>query len=530
MRCIKASAHWALKRRMACAVMLAFVCLWSVLLLLVHSPRASFQHHGGRSSAQRLPPVAEPMSMQMREIRAAAAAAWKAYAATGMTGDDLRPLQGGTEDTMRVQATLFDSLGTLYVMGLHDEYEQAVAEVLRRGAPRTLIYQTSAFEYNIRIVGGTLSAAQLSGDKRLLAVAEEAAHTLLSSSYLLWPSPLPMGRVRMQPLTLTNFPLWLVARVMDASWFLYERVFHGQKKSKIARVGSYSLELRALTQATGNKRYACAADAIQSHILSNATHAWPVGPDFHRGATGVPALWDTLTGEGLTCADPSLGTGSDSFWEYLLKSHLQMPNDAPHLYVDLYRKLAQQLEHEVSTVAFEDNQFIFSYKGRLHVSHIAGKRLHEHLGCYIPGLLMLGASTLADRKGSSDMDTAKRLLDGCLWTYEDASVTSTGLGGEFMNLDDMSVDLPGNFQYLLRPETAESVFVAWRMTGDQRYRDAAWRIFTAILQLQVKGGGGFHGVEDVRLGFNRELGLGIVDQQPSYFIAETLKSVTRAWA
>jgi len=29
--------------------------------------------------------------------------------------------------------------------------------------------------------------------------------------------------------------------------------------------------------------------------------------------------------------------------------------------------------------------------------------------------------------------------------YEDASVTSVGLGGEYMNLDDGSLDIPGNF-------------------------------------------------------------------------------------
>jgi hypothetical protein len=157
---------------------------------------------------------------------------------------------------------------------------------------------------------------------------------------------------------------------------------------------------------------------MQAHLLSNVTRgAWPLGPDFHRGGGGVYTLWDTLTGQGLTCADPSLGTGSDSFWEYLLKSHLMMPNHAPHLYVHVYRKLAQQLAHEAAAAAVEEQQFIFKYKGGLHVSHIAGKRLHEHLGCYIPGLLMLGAATLADRQGSSDMDTAKRLLDGCLWTY-----------------------------------------------------------------------------------------------------------------
>jgi hypothetical protein len=50
--------------------------------------------------------------------------------------------------------------------------------------------------------------------------------------------------------------------------------------------------------------------------------------------------------------------------------------------------------------------------------------------------------------------------------------------------------LRGNFRYLLRPEVAESVFVAWRMTGDERYRHVAWRIFGAIKLLQVEWSGG----------------------------------------
>jgi mannosyl-oligosaccharide alpha-1,2-mannosidase len=362
------------------------------------------------------------MSMQMREIRAAAAAAWKAYAVTGMTGDDVRPLQGGLEDTLHVRATLFDSLGTLYVMGLHEEYEQAVAEVLRIGAPRTFIHPTSSFEYNIRVIGGTLSAAQLSGDARLLAVAEDAAHTLLSSAYVLWPSPLPMTRVRMQPLTVLNFPVWLLARAMDAAWYLFERAFVGSKSSKIARMGSYSLELRALALASGNKRFACVADAIQSHILADVDSGeWPLGAAFHEGAAGLHLHWDTLTGRGLPLSNatldrllPSLGTGSDSFWEYLLKSHLVMPNEAAHLYGNVYRKLARQLVHEAS--ALDDMQFIFTHRGHLFVSHLAGQRLHEHLGCYIPGLLMLGSHALADRRAAGDMDVGRRLLDGCLWT------------------------------------------------------------------------------------------------------------------
>lgn len=34
--------------------------------------------------------------------------------------------------------------------------------------------------------------------------------------------------------------------------------------------------------------------------------------------------------------------------------------------------------------------------------------------------------------------------------------------------------------YLDRPETVESLFIGWRLTGDQKYRDYGWAIFQAI--------------------------------------------------
>lgn len=33
---------------------------------------------------------------------------------------------------------------------------------------------------------------------------------------------------------------------------------------------------------------------------------------------------------------------------------------------------------------------------------------------------------------------------------------------------------------IFRPETVESLFIAYRLTGDERYRDHGWRIFQAI--------------------------------------------------
>ncbi|KAI7575250.1 hypothetical protein KC343_g22734, partial [Hortaea werneckii] len=38
----------------------------------------------------------------------------------------------------------------------------------------------------------------------------------------------------------------------------------------------------------------------------------------------------------------------------------------------------------------------------------------------------------------------------------------------------------GDRRYILRPEAIESVFLLYRMTGEQKYQDAAWDMFTAI--------------------------------------------------
>jgi mannosyl-oligosaccharide alpha-1,2-mannosidase len=37
-------------------------------------------------------------------------------------------------------------------------------------------------------------------------------------------------------------------------------------------------------------------------------------------------------------------------------------------------------------------------------------------------------------------------------------------------------------RYILRPEAIESVFMMYRITGEQKYQDAAWDMFTSIIQ------------------------------------------------
>lgn len=50
---------------------------------------------------------------------------------------------------------------------------------------------------------------------------------------------------------------------------------------------------------------------------------------------------------------------------------------------------------------------------------------------------------------------------------------------------------------LLRPETVESLFILWRVTGDPRYREWGWQIFRAFHKFSRVEGGGYTCLESV---------------------------------
>lgn len=56
---------------------------------------------------------------------------------------------------------------------------------------------------------------------------------------------------------------------------------------------------------------------------------------------------------------------------------------------------------------------------------------------------------------------------------------------------------PYDARYMLRPETVESLFIAYRLTGDQRYRDHGWKIFQSIQKHCYVETGGYASVLNV---------------------------------
>ena len=207
----------------------------------------------------------------------------------------------------------------------------------------------------------------------------------------------------------------------------------------------------------------------------------------------------------------------------------------------------------------------------------------EHLTCFAGGMLALGAAALASSRSQAvtdeDMVVAVRHAQGCVWSY---ASTPTLVGPEIFQLaacrkgrdavsggresdwsgskGDCTWDFtkytsqlkrkpPGkpsseeiqqflnanhlgagftdisDKRYMLRPEAIESLFILWRITGDERLQDAAWEMFSAIRKW-TKTDIAFAALPDVTEGTENADGTvqnRRFDGMESFWTAETLK-------
>lgn len=79
---------------------------------------------------------------------------------------------------------------------------------------------------------------------------------------------------------------------------------------------------------------------------------------------------------------------------------------------------------------------------------------------------------------------------------------------------------------ILRPETVESLFIAFHLTGDQQYREWGWQIFQAFVKATrlttTKNGrtGAFASIRDVDVPLDQ---VEHEDRMETFWLAETLK-------
>ena len=408
-------------------------------------------------------PILKPDKEKQDEIVRSFLFAYQAYKKYAWGFDFLLPQTKEGENVFSGGLTITDSLDTMLIMGLNDEFKEAREWVEKKF---TMEGEYSVFETVIRHLGSFLSTYQLTGDDLFLEKAKYVADTLMP--------------------------------VFETSTGLFETYFqttngettsYGSDEAILAEIGSIQMEFYTLSMITKDPKYAKAASNIHKTLFEN----------FHEGL--LPERISTTTGESKSNVY-SFDAMSDSFYEYLIKLYLMTGRRIP-LYLDRYllaiEDARKYLLHEQSQYTF------FSHKD---------ERYMTHLVTFAAGMLALG-SIQENKNALKDLRLADKLSDTYVKLYKDFS---SHLMPESFRISYKNRIRVEDSAYRLRPETIESLYVLYRLTGKQKYRDEAWEIFQAIQkQCKVKTGGYTSVMHTER---SRAMQINFQD---SYFLAETLK-------
>ncbi len=463
---------------------------------VLDKPKGTSRKGSGRTNA------APKQNKDDAETRARRAAvrdafrhAWRGYEVHAFGHDEVRPTTNATNDSWGgFGVTLFDSLDTMIIMGLEDEYQRALRHVYRVSFDKD--YEASFFETAIRYLGGMLGAHALSPDPMLRDKARDLGERLLAS-FQSTPSGLPQSVVNLR-----------TGHSHNHKW--------NGAHSILSEVGSIQLEFAYLSQITGDSRFHDAARAVFSLYSKSES---PLGGLF-------PVYMDPRTREFAT-NHVTMGGLSDSFYEYLLKLYI-LTGQSDTDVLAMYNKAIQSMREHLVFDAGDGISFLAEHKGR-------PIKEMEHLSCFVPGMLALGASLFNGTTDSASLapaerelasmsgahrELAHRILNGCVLSYDRMP---SGLAPERFAFEE-SEPIYNRIQvregkYILRPETVESVFVMYRVTGDKRYREMGWKIFKAIEKhCRVKCC--YSGIKDVSKPDNE---IELNNSMQSFFLAETLK-------
>ncbi|UZJ52093.1 hypothetical protein CBS101457_001413 [Exobasidium rhododendri] len=407
-------------------------------------------------------------------VRNAFLHSWEGYKKVAWGHDEMRPVSGTPLDPFNGWgATIVDALDTLLVMELPDEYDlarQHVRDIDFRliGGDRSAYGRSDGripvFETAIRYLGGFLSAYDLSGDTLMRDRAEELAQLILPAFDT--QTGVPVGRMKFDS---------KAHLAMQGGGVI------------LAEAASMLLEMTRLWQVTGNRTY---FDRVQR------TTDW-----LDRNMTKTPerlgTLWPTslFPERGTMYGWYTWGGMADSAFEYLIKEHQLLAGHLDQygrMFADVMDSARQWLLRPITTVPSSHLLVLGQSNGKSFQAKL------EHLTCFAGGTMGLSGKLLPGR--SIDVEHAKKFTETCWWAYNS---TLTGIGPEEMtfykekDLDRYLSNVLKNGttrrgaargapivgvrsvtpDYRNRPETIESIFYMWRITGDRIWQERGWQMF-----------------------------------------------------
>jgi mannosyl-oligosaccharide alpha-1,2-mannosidase len=410
-------------------------------------------------------------------VKAVFERSWKSYKVKAWMKDELAPISGGSKDTFGGWgATLVDSLDTLWIMGLKEEFDEAVSAAVSIdfGPETSSLDVINVFETTIRHLGGFLSAYDLTGckDKRLLDKALELGDMIYASFDT--PTHMPIHR-------------WSPQKAAKGE------VQNASNAGVLAELASTSLEFTRLSQLTGDMRFYDTIARVTNEL------------DKQQNSTKIPGMWPVevnieapVVTEGNTF---SLGAMADSAYEYLPKMYALLGGvGQAYQYKKLYN---YAMDTAIQNLLFRpmvpgDTDILMAGIARAYLPPADNPEpTSQHLTCFVGGMLALGGKLMGN---TTHVDVGMKLTNGCIWAYKHSPL---GIMPEWFTMsscpslascawnethwaETSQPNLPFGFtqvsdaRYILRPEAIESVFILYRITGDPALQDAAWDMFQAI--------------------------------------------------
>ncbi|KAM9991296.1 hypothetical protein ACTFIZ_004711 [Dictyostelium cf. discoideum] len=415
------------------------------------------------------------------KVREAMKFSWDKYKQNAWGHDELRPLSNTWNDWLGMGLTIVDSLDTLYFMGLNDEYNDGrewVEKELNQKKPTGL--NISVFETIIRFLGQYGTMYDLTGDEIYKEKGKELGDLLLYA--------FPEGK---------PFPNSFINLADHKSSTSGECVV-------LSEIGTVFLEFNHLSTITGDPKYKKYSDGVVDALTSMKT--------FIKGLVPIQVSMDAQK----FCTDRvSVGAMGDSYYEYLLKMWIYY-DGREEKYSTLFQESADAIIKHLYKVTSKGDGFITV------MDYDVPTNTLEHLTCFAGGMFALAAvSNITGGDVEKDklyMEVGKEVTKTCAKLY---FTSATGLGPESAYLNQNGdAEVFGHSAasyYILRPETVESLFILYRLTGDTIYQDWAWKIFESINSV-CKTNNGYVGIRDVsNIHSQRD------DNQQSFFMAETLK-------
>ncbi|KAK3948630.1 mannosyl-oligosaccharide 1,2-alpha-mannosidase [Pseudoneurospora amorphoporcata] len=469
---------------------------------------------------------------------------WDAYERYAWGYDEFHPVSktGRNMAPKGLGWIIIDSLDTLMIMNLTSRVTHA-REWISKSLTWDQDQDVNTFETTIRMLGGLLSAYYLSteyphlapitdddvgapGEDLYLEKARDLADRLMSAFDT--PSGIPYASVN-----------------LGKFQGLPSHADNGA--SSTAEATTLQLEFKYLANLTGEKDFWDRSEKVMQVLDDNQA------PD---GL--VPIYIQPSTGHFHT-QNIRLGSRGDSYYEYLIKQYLQTKKAEP-IYQDMWNDALHGIRKHLVTYTENSGFTIVGERPSGLEGHLSPKM--DHLVCFLPGTIALAATEgLSEREArkkpgfwnkqrEADMQLARELMQTCWGMYR---YMATGLAAEItyfkipsdplpessthtsppdsiFDTPSSSPDAPASWRKdfevhqfdshnLQRPETVESLFYMYRITGDVKYREWGWEMFKSFVNYtSVEDGGGFTSLSNANV-----IPPVTKDNMESFWMAETLK-------